>query len=706
MGPLNRLFGFVFLSSIFLAGLMAQRPTTCVVSAVPPVVHSEGLAERLGDIVLQCTGQPGASVSASLTVLLPVSITNRIDANWFSTDASLTIDTGSGPMPAGVSGRVTNQSISFNGFGFTLPANGLATLRLTDLRADVNQLGLVQPAPIQAYLSSSLALANNPVTVAFAQQGLLATISGSGVRCVGSPLPATISMTNLFSAKTALETTRITEGFAHAFQPIDPTSDTGTRILITYSNFPSGAAIYVPDAVAGSSAAQPTAGGDLGVPAAVGEYLPGSGTLLLVRVLNADSSGAGGTLASLPPPNGAGLLVLDPANAVSLSNGAGYAVYEVVDANAAAQESAQIPSFFGILPNTPPTVANLSVAPAPVSTVTAASATDPIPRFAAVQPPSDCTALGDCSASYFPQLQVTAPSLQLTAVSGGKRVSGGFIQVANTSGGVLDWQATVAYTNGSGWLILGAASGFNNYSVEVVADPKSLAPGTYQATVLIDAGPMAGSQSVPVTLTVTAPAAQPSITVTSVTNAADFHPGPVAPGSLATIWGANLAGSHVAVTFDGIAANLLYTGAGQINLRIPPDLAGRTSTQMVVTVDGANSAPVTVQLAAIAPALFTPGVLNQDNTVNTPASPAPAGSVLQIFGTGLPDSGGTVLVKIQNRDNLAPAYAGAAPGLPGVQQVNVAVPADLGAGAASLIVCAVGTGSQRYCSQPETITVK
>jgi hypothetical protein len=33
----------------------------------------------------------------------------------------------------------------------------------------VNQLGLVQTAPIRAYLGGSLALANNPVTVALPQ---------------------------------------------------------------------------------------------------------------------------------------------------------------------------------------------------------------------------------------------------------------------------------------------------------------------------------------------------------------------------------------------------------------------------------------------------------------------------------------------------------------------------------------------------------
>jgi uncharacterized protein (TIGR03437 family) len=151
---------------------------------------------------------------------------------------------------------------------------------------------------------------------------------------------------------------------------------------------------------------------------------------------------------------------------------------------------------------------------------------------------------------------------------------------------------------------------------------------------------------------------------------------------------------------------LLYTGATQINLQTPAGLGGHTSTQMVVRVDGSSSAPVAVQLTAIAPALFTPGILNQDNTLNKPSNPAAAGSVLQIFGTGMPDSGGAVLVTIGTHANMIPLYAGAAPGLPGIQQVNVAVPSGPGAATANLTICVTGAGSNRYCSQPEAISLR
>jgi len=692
---------------LFLASSLsayAQKPTTCAVSAAPAIVHSEGLAERVGDIVLQCSGTPGAAVTGSLNVSLPVSIANRVNASGYSTDASLSIDTGTGNAPSGVAGRVANQTISFDGFQFTFPASGGVSLVIDDLRANVNQLGLQQQAPIQAYLGGSLALQNNPVTVAIAQQGLLATSMDSGVTCTGSPTPSTISLSNLFAAKTAEQTTRVTEGFPASFQPKDPTSDTGTRFLLSYSNFPSGAAIYVPDAVAGSTATVPTAGGDLGAHAVTGQYAPGSHTLLLVRVLNADSTGTGGTFATLPVPNGAGVLVLNGANPVPLSNGAGYAVYEVVDANPSTTESAQIPNFFAIPPNSPPSTANGSLSLAPVSTVASASTTAPIPRFVAVTPLSDCAAVVDCNASYYPQLQVTATPLQSTAVAGGKKVGVGNIYIRDSRGGVLDWSASVTYTNGTGWASFTQSFGIDNGLVQVFADPSALAPGTYQATVLIDAGPIAGSQSIPLTFIVTAPA--PAVVIGAITNAADFHPGPVAPGELASVWGTNLAGQNVSVAFNGTPAKLFYTGARQINLQIPPALSGQSSAQMVVTADHATSAAFTVPLTAVAPAIFTPGVLNQDNTVNSPANPAPLGTILQIFLTGMPDSGATARVTIQNRGNLVPLYAGAAPGLLGLQQVNVAVPADLQPVTSNLTICVMGTGNQPYCSQPEWIALK
>src|SRR5580704_11628784 len=83
----------------------------CVVSSVPSQVRSEGLTERMGDIILQCSGSnPGAVLSGNLSVFLPVSITNRLDSNSsnLTHDAVLSVDFGNGFVPTGTAGQIAN----------------------------------------------------------------------------------------------------------------------------------------------------------------------------------------------------------------------------------------------------------------------------------------------------------------------------------------------------------------------------------------------------------------------------------------------------------------------------------------------------------------------------------------------------------------------------------------------------------------------
>jgi uncharacterized protein (TIGR03437 family) len=532
---------------------------------------------------------------------------------------------------------------------------------------------------------------------------------GSDIPCTGSALASTTSLSALFAARTVFASTRITEGFANAFATRAAGDDTGTRFLISYSGFPPNAHVYIPDMVAGSSALVPTAGGDLGVTQAVGQYVPGSGSLLLVRVPYADATGAGGI--PLAAPSGLGPVLLDSVNEVPLTGGAGYAVYEVADTNPIVLESAQFPTFVSVPNATAAAVAQERLSYAPVSAVMSASISAPVPRFIAPTPPSDCTVLGDCQASYFPKLSIDPMSVQLTAIAGGAMTSGpGYIPIQNSGGGIMNWTALVSYATGSGWLTLDYTSGENNGSVRVwVVVPVSLAAGTYQAKIVIDAGPLAGNVTIPVTLTVQAaavlpPPTPPVVTVTAVVNAANFAVTPLVPGSLGTLFGANLSGKSVSVTFDSNVATLLYAGASQINFQVPLSLGSKTSSILVVTVDGSSSAPQTVALAPVWPAIFAGGVLNQDNTENKAGTAAKAGSILQIFATGIPASA-TVSVQIADRKNLIPLYAGVAPGLTGVQQVNAMIPSDLASGAAQLIVCAAA-GSQQACSAAYPLVIQ
>jgi uncharacterized protein (TIGR03437 family) len=682
---LKVLFGLL----LFAFASSAQSPV-CFLNAGNTSLRSEGLTESAAALTLSCTGaKPGVLSTGSLSITTSVNITNHLSTgNVPDVIVNVTAGGFQQPAPTGIL-LAGNNTLNISGIQYTAGTDGTVTVAIGNLRLNVNSAAANKSSLITATVISpnGFVLPSPSVPLGNYTSGLLASDTSAGIYSTGSPLPSTITMQNLFAAGTAFDTTRVTEGFSNAFIVKDQNSATGTRIMISYSNLPATTELFVPDVVAGSSALQPTAGGNLGTPQSPGMYASSpTGSLLLSRVLNPNPDGSGGGLAYQIPTGGTnGPITLNSANPVTIANGSAMVVYEVIDANPAIQESAQIPTFVTLTSATAAgSYGQESLSFAPVSTVGIATLTDPVPRFVAVAPPNDCTAIGDCSASYFPHLKMNTTAVTLTAQAYGTPVVG-FVPFQNSGSGAMSWNATVTYQTGSGWITLSPTSGLNSATVNVHADPSKLAPGVYNATVTIDAGPQAGSQSVPVTLTVGK--AMPLIS--AVVNAANGTITTLVPGSFASIYGTSLSGNSVVVTFDGVAATTVYTGANQINLLVPSALSGKTSATMLVSADGSNSTPVNVTLATAAPAIFTNGILNQDNSVNGAAKPAARGSILQIFLTGLPPvSGATVNIGAQS--NLSALYSGAAPGVPGLQQVNFALPAGM-TGTAQLTVCTPGS---------------
>ena len=93
----------------------------------------------------------------------------------------------------------------------------------------------------------------------------------------------------------------------------------------------------------------------------------------------------------------------------------------------------------------------------------------------------------------------------------------------------------------------------------------------------------------------------------------------------------NLGG--VEVDFDAVAAPLLYVQASQINAQVPYTVAGGAITQIAVQYQGQVVGSALETVAQAAPGLF-PVAINQDGSINSSVSPAPAGSVVTLFGTG------------------------------------------------------------------------
>ncbi|MDQ6760286.1 MAG: hypothetical protein M3Z32_10545 [Acidobacteriota bacterium] len=688
---------------------------------MPPIVRGEGITERVGDIVVYCSGgMPNARITGNFSVYLSVNITNRVSGNNV-TDVVFTVDNGSGPQPITVPGTIAGPSnLVYNGLSFTLSPTGSATLQIANIRAAANQLMIASIGGIQAFLAFTAGnlvnLTNAQFPVARIQRGLYAGQSSKLICGTnGSALPDKLTFSNLLAAGTVFASTRVTEGFADAFGPrsawANRNADSGERIIIRYSGFTPGARLFVPDVVAGSDAVQATAGGDFGLLASGGRYAAGgNGSLLLARVPSADANGAGGTPV-FTPGVATGTLSFDTVGEVPIANGSGYAVFEVVDANPSVQESAQFPTFLGLPRSGTGGSIETSedVSFAPVSNVMTVSATEPIPRFLFLDAPPDCRLIGDCGASYQPLLFVDPGLVQFTAAAG-SAFQAGYIRVNNQGGGAMRWNTAVTYQNGSGWLRVDPSEGVNNATIRVDALPGNLAPGVYQALLTIDAGPLAGARTVTVKLTITpaAPAPVQLPAIRAVMNSASFADGPVVPGSLATMMGARLGGKNVGVTFDGLPAKVLFSNDTQINLLVPAELGGRALAhavaQAVVTVDGNISPALPVGLALVAPAIFPGAVLNQDYSVNGASNGAAPGSVILIFATGLSGSG-EITAHLGGRAIAVPYYAGAAPGLLGVQQVNLLIPTDLDEAVINVSVCGDAAG-QEVCSLAAPVRIQ
>ncbi len=230
---------------------------------------------------------------------------------------------------------------------------------------------------------------------------------------------------------------------------------------------------------------------------------------------------------------------------------------------------------------------------------------------------------------------------------------------------------------------------------------------------------------------------RPSAASFAVVNGASYEAGAVAPGQIVTLFGSNL-GPETAVglqldssgrvatqlagtriLFDGIAAPLVAVQAQQASAVVPYSVAGRSVTLVEVEYQGRRTQSLFVLVASSAPGIFTldqsgrgqGAILNEDGiTVNSPANPAPRGSIISIFATGAGETDpagrdGVLAWGILPVPRLPVAvriggaaaevlYAGAAPGLvSGVLQVNARVPWNIEPGDFVPVVLTVGRTS-------------
>lgn len=236
--------------------------------------------------------------------------------------------------------------------------------------------------------------------------------------------------------------------------------------------------------------------------------------------------------------------------------------------------------------------------------------------------------------------------------------------------------------------------------------------GTAQAGLAIDTNGalhLAGASGLVSTLT---PSLSASARLFGVANAAaGAMAGRVAPSEAISIYGLhfgaatpvsatfNSAGvlpttlGGISVTIGGVAAPLLYVSDTQINAMAPSELTPGSTVEMVVSNGATELPPFRMVVDPSIPGVFlnpdaAAAAINQDGTVNSASNPAPSGSIVSVWATGLgyaPGADGQMAtvaqptcdctIFLQNTDFL-PTYAGAAPGMVnGIAQINFMVSA-------------------------------
>ena len=198
----------------------------------------------------------------------------------------------------------------------------------------------------------------------------------------------------------------------------------------------------------------------------------------------------------------------------------------------------------------------------------------------------------------------------------------------------------------------------------------------------------------------------------------------IAPGAIVTIFGANLGAtvgqvvynvvpwttslSGITVTMDGtpvpIYRVLNLSGQEQLSLLAPFSIAGKTSTNIVVTNAAGTSSSVSVPVLPALPGIFildsaNNGAVHANGTIVTAPSPATHGETVVLYLTGMgtvsnaPQAGQPASLTTLSPTTFTPivtmggmpaqvSFSGLTPGFIGLYQINAVVPG--GAAGASL----------------------
>ena len=307
------------------------------------------------------------------------------------------------------------------------------------------------------------------------------------------------------------------------------------------------------------------------------------------------------------------------------------------------------------------------------------------------------------------------------------------IQVLSTAG-ATNFTVTTSSTTCSGFFSATPSAGVTPATVTVSVNTAAVGSGSCSGTIAISG---TGVASATVAVTLAAISAGLTPTVSAIANSASYAAGAIAPGEIVTIFGSNLGRQNMAlgtfangklattlngiqVTFDGVAAPIVYSRSDQMSVVVPFEVAGKTQSKVQVSNNGQTSTALQLAVGIAAPGIFTTGssgsgqgaIYDQAGKLAGQSSPAAKGSTVSIYMTGagqLQPAGVTGAVGSASPLQWATApvlasiggqlatvtYSGAVPNsVQGLYQINVVVPASAPSGPAAVLLSVGGAVSQ------------
>jgi uncharacterized protein (TIGR03437 family) len=284
------------------------------------------------------------------------------------------------------------------------------------------------------------------------------------------------------------------------------------------------------------------------------------------------------------------------------------------------------------------------------------------------------------------------------------------VSVDGVPNAMVDTYRAAAQSQASLFSVSGLSAGTHTLTIEVTGTHNPSSSGSWiwldAFSVVSDSG--SGGQP------------PPAINSLGLVNAANLGNASTA-GSIVSLFGSGLASGIMKATgvplppalgttsvqVNGIPAPLFYVSPTQINFQVPWEVSGQQHVSVTVTAGNQMSAPVSLNLAPLAPGIFaTNGAGTGQGAVliagssslaapvgfATGSRPAARGEYLSIYATGLgpvtspPSSGApspgnsppttttTPTVLIGGASAPIVQFSGLAPGFVGLYQINVQVP--------------------------------